>query len=183
MLVLTHRLPAGASRPRLTVPPLTLALTAEERTRSRHRFTTEEGEVVYLHLPRGTVLQQGDWLYAEVTAAAPAIAPETPISQHVDPQPVARSDAIAPAIAYATQYVQVRAKPEPVLTVTASTPLGLLQAAYHLGNRHVPLEITPHYLRLAPDPVLQTMLIQLGVSVQPEMAPFAPTLGAYHHSH
>lgn len=162
MLVLTHRLPAGGHLPVVPQRPLILALTAEERTRSRHRFTTEDGTIVYLRLPRGTVLQHGDWLWPE------AMTPELMTMGEDTP---------------AVQYVQVRAKPEPVLTVTASTPLALLQAAYHLGNRHVPLEITPHYLRLSADPVLQAMLVQLGVSVLQEVAPFTPTLGAYHHSH
>ena len=40
----------------------TLALTAEERTRSRHRFEMEDGKVVVLHLHRGTVLHDGDIL-------------------------------------------------------------------------------------------------------------------------
>ncbi|HEY9295683.1 MAG TPA: urease accessory protein UreE, partial [Phormidium sp.] len=53
--------------------------------------------------------------------------------------------------------VRVVAKPEPVLTVTAKNPLELLRAAYHLGNRHVALEITPIYLRLSADSVLQAM--------------------------
>jgi len=128
---------------------LTLALTAEERTRSRHRFTTVEGEIVYLHLPRGTVLQAGDLLqdYGETT------------------------------------LVRVSAKSEPVITVITTNSLELLKAAYHLGNRHVPVEISTHYLRLAPDPVLQKMLEQLNFEVISEIMPFFPEQGAYkHHS-
>lgn len=79
--------------------------------------------------------------------------------------------------------VRVSAKPEPVLTVTAKTPLDLLRAAYHLGNRHIPLEIAPTYLRLSPDPVLQAMLQHLGVEVREEVAPFEPEVGAYGHAH
>ena len=82
------------------------------------------------------------------------------------------------------QLVQIVAKPEPVLTVTSSTALDLLRAAYHLGNRHVPLEVTASYLRLAPDPVLQAMLEHLGLHVVAEVAPFQPEAGAYGtHSH
>ncbi len=81
------------------------------------------------------------------------------------------------------RLVQVIAQPEPVLTVTASQPLQLLQAAYHLGNRHVPLEITATYLRLAPDPVLQNLLEHRGLQVREELAPFQPESGAYGHSH
>jgi len=78
--------------------------------------------------------------------------------------------------------VRVLAKPEPVLTVTAHTPLELLKAAYHLGNRHVPLEVTADYLRLSPDPVLQSMVEQLGLHVHLETAPFEPEAGAYGQS-
>lgn len=79
--------------------------------------------------------------------------------------------------------VQVIAKPEPVMTATAQTPLALLRAAYHLGNRHVPLEVTIDYLRLAPDPVLKAMLEQLGLQVTEALLPFQPEAGAYGHSH
>ncbi|ASC74289.1 Urease accessory protein UreE [Halomicronema hongdechloris C2206] len=80
--------------------------------------------------------------------------------------------------------VTVVAKPEPVLTVTATTPLQLVRAAYHLGNRHVPLEVTATYLRLTPDPVLEKLLLQLGVQVTAEVAAFEPEAGAYgHHGH
>ncbi len=78
--------------------------------------------------------------------------------------------------------VRITAKPEPVLTVTAQTTLALLQAAYHLGNRHVPLEIAPTYLRLAPDPVLKAMLEQLGLEVREEVLSFQPETGAYGHA-
>ncbi|MEO0541124.1 MAG: urease accessory protein UreE [Cyanobacteria bacterium P01_A01_bin.105] len=77
--------------------------------------------------------------------------------------------------------VQVVAKPEPVMTVQAPTALALLKAAYHLGNRHVPLEVTEQWLRLSPDPVLKSLLIdQLQMTVIEEVAPFQPEVGAYH---
>lgn len=79
--------------------------------------------------------------------------------------------------------VRVAAKPEPVLTATAATSLELLRAAYHLGNRHIPLEITDTYLRLSPDPVLKGMLKQLGLQITESVLPFQPEAGAYGHSH
>lgn len=79
--------------------------------------------------------------------------------------------------------VQIVAEPEPVLTVTAKNSLEFLRAAYHLGNRHIPLEINSNYLRLSPDPVLQSMLEGLGVQVFAEIAPFEPEGGAYEHNH
>lgn len=142
MLTLTQRLPHD---PDATVN-LTLALTAEERTRSRHYFD-HDGQPVYLHLSRGTVLRHGDLLQSDTQ-----------------------------------QIVRITAKPEPVITVTAQTALELLRAAYHLGNRHVPLEVTETCLRLSPDPVLQAMLEQLGLQIQTEIAPFQPESGAYGHS-
>ncbi len=81
------------------------------------------------------------------------------------------------------ELIQVRAKEEPVLTVTSGLPLALLQAAYHLGNRHVPMEITASYLRIAPDPVLRHLLAHRGLSVQSEVAPFKPEAGAYTSGH
>lgn len=79
--------------------------------------------------------------------------------------------------------VKITAQPEPVMTVTASHALDLLRAAYHLGNRHIALEIAPHYLRFSPDPVLAKMLEQLGVQVKAEVCPFYPESGAYGNSH
>jgi urease accessory protein len=75
------------------------------------------------------------------------------------------------------------AKPEPVLTATAQNPLDLLRAAYHLGNRHIPLEIAATHLRLSPDPVLKSMLEHLGMEVREEISPFYPEMGAYGHHH
>jgi urease accessory protein len=127
----------------------TLWLTASERTRTRHRFEISDGTGLYLRLPRGSVLYDGDLLQSE------------------------NRDVV----------IRIAAKPEPVLTVTSQTPVDLLRASYHLGNRHVPLEIAPNYLRLSPDPVLQAMLEQLGVEVKEEVVPFQPEIGAYGHSH
>lgn len=141
---LTQRLTAASE----SAATLTLELTADERTRSRHRFDSREGQPVYLQLPRGTVLRDGDLLQSE--------------------------DGLV---------VRVLAKPEPVLTVRAETERHLLQAAYHLGNRHVPLEIQLTYLKLSPDPVLRDMLEHRGLQVVEEVQPFQPETGAYGHNH
>jgi urease accessory protein len=83
--------------------------------------------------------------------------------------------------------VEILAKPEQVMVVIAVHALDLLQAAYHLGNRHVPLEITDDRLYLLPDPVLQDMLHQRGLNVTIADRPFQPQAGAYestpHHHH
>lgn len=86
--------------------------------------------------------------------------------------------------------VKVIAKPQPVLVVRPcaehGTPLDLLRAAYHLGNRHVQLEVQPDHLHLEPDHVLADMLRQMHLIVSEELAPFEPESGAYAaggHSH
>lgn len=82
-----------------------------------------------------------------------------------------------------TVTVQAIAKPETLITVRAKEPLTLLKAAYHLGNRHVPLEVRTDYLRFTPDHVLEEMLQKLGVELIPETVPFFPEDGAYGHHH
>ncbi len=86
--------------------------------------------------------------------------------------------------------VRVEAAPEPLLRVRAADPLALLQAAYHLGNRHVALELHPGELRLLQDSVLAELLRQRGLELEALEAPFQPEAGAYgggphqhHHSH
>ncbi len=79
--------------------------------------------------------------------------------------------------------VRVLAKPEPVIVITGHSPFDLIRAAYHLGNRHVPLELTPDALKLEPDPVLEAMVQQLGGLTQVQAhLPFEPEAGAYHRS-
>ncbi len=78
---------------------------------------------------------------------------------------------------------EVRASAEPVLRVSAGTPLALTRAAYHLGNRHIAVEVGVDYLALEPDPVLHAMLLQLGVQVAAIQAPFQPETGAYGGGH
>jgi len=81
----------------------------------------------------------------------------------------------------------VRARPEQLLHVTCANALELTRAAYHLGNRHVALQIGDGWLRLLDDHVLKAMLDQLGANVSALEAPFQPEHGAYggghHHSH
>ena len=55
----------------------------------------------------------------------------------------------------------------------------LARVAYHLGNRHVPLEVHPDFLQLEPDHVLAEMLVRMGLDVAAVEAPFEPEAGAY----
>jgi urease accessory protein len=75
--------------------------------------------------------------------------------------------------------VRVEAAAEPLLVVRASDPLDLLRAAYHLGNRHVALEVCAGELRLLEDSVLADLLEQRGLELEHRQAPFLPEAGAY----
>ena len=81
--------------------------------------------------------------------------------------------------------VAVVAAVEPLLRVQATSALELLQAAYHLGNRHVALELHERELLLLEDSVLQQMLESRGLVVSHCERPFLPEGGAYGggHSH
>ena len=80
--------------------------------------------------------------------------------------------------------IAVHAKPEAVVDVRAADTLTLMRAAYHLGNRHVQLQIGDGWLRLLDDAVLNTMLLQVGaVQLTHQLAPFEPEAGAYGSGH
>jgi len=128
-----------------------LALTAAERQRSFYRCKTQNRIDVKINLKRGTVLKGGDILCTDEDDQG------------------------------RRTYVLIIAKPEPVITVTAAQGLDLLKAAYHLGNRHIGLEVQSDYLRLSPDSVLEQMLQTMPVTMTSEIVPFHPETGAYHH--
>ena len=75
--------------------------------------------------------------------------------------------------------VRVEAAAELLLVVRATDPLDLLRAAYHLGNRHVALEVCAGELRLLEDSVLADLLEQRGLELEHRQAPFLPEAGAY----
>jgi urease accessory protein len=75
--------------------------------------------------------------------------------------------------------VEVRAAPETVSTARSDDPLLLARAAYHLGNRHVALQLGVGWLRYAHDHVLDRMVRELGLTVSGERVPFEPEAGAY----
>jgi urease accessory protein len=80
--------------------------------------------------------------------------------------------------------LRIDAKPECLMQVLAKTDFDLLKAAYHLGNRHVPLMLTPSALYFEPDHVLAEMVEGLGLSVTEVEHPFEPESGAYaQHAH
>jgi urease accessory protein len=86
--------------------------------------------------------------------------------------------------------VAVQAAPQPVMVVRPCAehgqPFDLLRAAYHLGNRHVPVDLRADRLQFEPDPVLAEMLRRMHLTVTEEQAGFEPEGGAYQaggHNH
>ena len=90
--------------------------------------------------------------------------------------------------------IRVEAAAQAVLRISAcpvhGTPFDLIRAAYHLGNRHVPIELQPDHLKIEPDPVLADMLRAMHITVAQVSEPFEPENGAYgdhghdrHHGH
>jgi urease accessory protein len=79
--------------------------------------------------------------------------------------------------------VKVVSADESVSTVRTDDAHLLTRVAYHLGNRHVPLEVGSGYVRYLHDHVLDEMVEGLGAKVICEQAPFEPEAGAYGGSH
>ncbi len=85
-------------------------------------------------------------------------------------------------------FLRVQAAPQPVLKITHCPHHGsvfdLTRAAYHLGNRHVPIELQPDHLKIEPDHVLKEMLESMHLIVHLVDESFEPENGAYgaHHT-
>ncbi|WP_233130241.1 urease accessory protein UreE [Synechococcus sp. 1G10] len=144
--------PGQGQEPDEDLLPLSMPLSAQERTSLRGRRRTSCGRELLLQLPRGPALEPGERLMP----------------------------------ADGSVLVVVEPAPEPVLVVRSPDPLVLLQAAYHLGNRHVSLELRPGELRLLEDGVLEELLRQRGLVIEHRLVPFLPEPGAYattSHSH
>src|SRR5450830_706827 len=99
-------------------------------------------------------------------------------------------------VAHDGSLIKVWAAPQVVLKITHDadhgTPFDLIRAAYHLGNRHVPIELKPDHLKIEPDHVLADMLRAMHLIVTEVSEPFEPENGAYatgghfdghHHGH
>jgi len=99
-------------------------------------------------------------------------------------------------VAHDGSLIKVWAAPQTVLKITHctdhGTPFDLIRAAYHLGNRHVPIELKPDHLKIEPDHVLASMLQAMHLIVTEVTEPFEPENGAYatgghfgghHHGH
>ena len=83
--------------------------------------------------------------------------------------------------------IRIEAAPQALLRITTcpqhGTPFDLIRAAYHLGNRHVPIELKPDHLQIEPDAVLADMLRSMHLIVNKVDEAFEPEGGAYgaHH--
>jgi urease accessory protein len=85
--------------------------------------------------------------------------------------------------------VEVVAEPEPLIEARAADLPGLARLAWHLGDRHVPVQVLERRLRLKRDPAIEALLTSLGAKLIEIEAPFEPEGGAYavpageHHDH
>jgi urease accessory protein len=81
------------------------------------------------------------------------------------------------------EVIVVKAAAQRVLVVTADSEIQLTRIAYHLGNRHTPVQIEERVLVLEEDPVLAEMIVGLGGHVEKRDRPFEPEPGAYGGGH
>jgi urease accessory protein len=79
------------------------------------------------------------------------------------------------------RIVRVVAAPESLVAVTAADGLALLRLAWHIGNRHLPAQLSAERILLRDDAVIVAMLRGLGAQVEPIVAAFTPERGAYAH--
>jgi urease accessory protein len=140
----------GLARP-LVQRAAQLVLDWDIRQKSRFDATASDERHVGVFLPRGTVVRGGDVLLTQDGS-----------------------------------LLRVVAAPQPVLRITAcpdhpakDQAFDLMRAAYHLGNRHVPIELRPDHLKIEPDHVLAEMLRSMHLTVVEAREPFEPEGGAY----
>lgn len=81
------------------------------------------------------------------------------------------------------RVVLVRAAPEALVAVTASDADALVKLAWHIGNRHLPAQLSSERILIRDDAVIVDMLRGLGARVEKIVAPFTPERGAYAHAH
>lgn len=159
MLQVSKLVPQGKGlAPVLVRRAATVTLDWDVRQKSRFDAESSDGRRVGVFLPRGTVVRGGDVLITQDGS-----------------------------------LLRVIAAPQPVLRITACTDhhhghdhdpaFDLMRAAYHLGNRHVPIELQPDHLKIEPDHVLADMLRAMHLNVAEVRGPFEPEGGAYAAGH
>lgn len=125
-----------------------LDMNFDERQKARSRVVASNGEMVGVHIERGTSLKDGDCLKSKDG-----------------------------------EVFAIRAGKEPLSIVRCESPVDLARAAYHLGNRHVRLQVAENMVLYQIDHVLDDMLRHFGLVVEHAEAPFEPEPGAYHRHH
>ncbi len=152
MLQASKLIPQGQGlAPALIQRAAQLVLDWDLRQKSRFDATASDQRHVGVFLPRSTVVRGGDVLLTQDGS-----------------------------------LLRVIAAPQPVLRITAcpdhppaEQAFDLMRAAYHLGNRHVPIELRPDHLKIEPDHVLAEMLRAMHLTVAEVREPFEPEGGAY----
>lgn len=139
-------------------PESTLTLNFDQRNKSRLKATLDDGRAIGMVLENGKSLRHNDILVSDTMDKA---------------KPV---------------VIQIKAALETVSTIYCKDRLQLARICYHLGNRHVSLQIATDFIRYQHDHVLDDMVKGLGLDIHIEQAPFQPEAGAYHtaqhhHSH
>lgn len=81
------------------------------------------------------------------------------------------------------RVIEIVSQEEKTIHIEAGSPQALAKVAYHLGNRHVPVQVGESFLRIAEDHVLEEMVRKLGAKVSHVEAPFEPEAGAYAGGH
>ena len=76
-------------------------------------------------------------------------------------------------------FVRIEAAQEDVIKISSENRLKLLKAVYHLGNRHVEIELHEKELYLLNDVVMKKMLERQGFEIESFKRPFSPEMGAY----
>jgi urease accessory protein len=79
--------------------------------------------------------------------------------------------------------VRIAGRPEPLVEIAAASTSELARLAWHIGNRHIDVQIAGDRLRIRRDHVIEEMLRGLGARLTPIEAPFEPEGGAYTHHH
>ena len=79
--------------------------------------------------------------------------------------------------------IEVVAEPEPLIEARAQDLTALARLAWHLGDRHVPVQLFANRLRVRHDPAVEALLARLGAKMVAIEAPFDPEGGAYAHAH
>ena len=79
--------------------------------------------------------------------------------------------------------IEVVAEPEPLIEARAQDLTALARLAWHLGDRHVPVQLFANRLRVRHDPAIEALLARLGAKTVAIEAPFDPEGGAYAHAH